>query len=370
MDKAYKFRIYPTKEQESLIQLTFGHTRHVFNHFLARRIDMYNNDKSSLGYSACCNELTILKNERLWLKDVDSTALQASLQNLDIAYKNFFRRVKNGEKPGFPKWKKRKDPYKSYRSKRVRNNIDVLDKHIKLPKIGLVKAAISKRVKGRILNASVSQSPSGKYFVSICCTDVPVDQHTPTGAVVGLDLGITTIAVTSDDNNFENNRFLKKSAKQLAKAQRALSRKQIGSNNRNKARIKVAKIQEKIANQRIDAIHNFTSEIVKMYDVICIEDLNVKGMIRNRKLAKHISDAAWGEIERQIKYKSDWHNKTLVKVDRFYPSSQLCSCGFRNIDVKDLSIRIWICPECKKLNDRDHNAAVNILNEGLRILAA
>jgi putative transposase len=311
-----------------------------------------------------------MKKEHQWLKEVDSTSLQASLRNLDFAYKNFFRRVRSGEKPGFPKWKSRKDNRKSYRSKLVGKNIEVLEKHVKLPKLGLVKASISKQVQGRILNATVSQSPSGKYYVSVCCTDVPTERGSSTGAVIGIDLGITTLATTSDvDVEFKNNSFLKKSAKKLSGLQRSLSRKSKGSRNRNKARIKVARMQEKIANQRLDSIHKMTSKLIKDYDLICIEDLNIRGMVRNRKLSKHISDASWGEIERQLRYKSEWKDKKLLQVDRYFPSSQLCVCGYKNTDVKDLSVRIWKCPECKTINDRDVNAASNILSEGLRILS-
>jgi len=277
--------------------------------------------------------------------------------------------VKSGEKPGYPKFKSKKDRKQSYKAKRIGDNISVLDKHIKLPKLGLVKAAISKIVEGRIINATVSQSPSGKYYVSVCCTDVPIKQHAGTGKMIGIDLGITTLAVTSDEAKYSNNRYLKKTSEKLTKAQRSLSRKQIGSKNREKARIKVARLQEHVANQRLDSIHKMTTQIIKENDVICVEDLHVRGMVKNRKLAKHISDASWGEVVRQLKYKADWHNKAIIQVDRFFPSSQLCECGYLNTDVKDLSIRIWKCPECKQINERDINAAKNILNEGLRLLA-
>ena len=369
MEKSYKFRIYPTQNQTDMIQRTFGCCRYVYNHFLAKRIDLYRDNGKTLNYSNCSAELTKLKKENVWLREVDAIALQSSLRDLDLAYQNFFRRVRQCEKPGFPKFKSKKNRRKSYKTKCVNNNIIVFDNRIKLPKLGLVKTAISKQVEGRILNATISQAPSGKYYVSICCTEVIIKQYAATGKMIGIDLGLKTLAVTSENVEFTNNHYLKKSAKKLAKAQRSLSRKQIGSNNREKARVKVARIQEQIANQRLDSIHKMTNRIIKDYDIICVEDLHVKGMMKNRKLVKHISDASWGEVIRQFNYKAQWHNKTLVEVDRFFPSSQLCYCGYRNSDAKDLSVRIWICPECKLLNERDVNAARNILNEGLRVLA-
>jgi putative transposase len=369
MEKAYKFRLYPDPGQVQQIQRTFGCCRYVFNHFLSQRAKLYQASGITLNYNNCSAGLTALKKELDWLREPDATALQSSLRDLETAYKNFFRRIRNGEKPGFPHFKSKRGRRRSYKSKRVGENIEALDGCVKLPKLGLVKAAISKRVQGRILNATVSQSPSGKYFVSICCTDVPVDPYPRTGAASGVDLGIKTLAVTSDDIEYPNAKYLKQSEKKLAKAQRKLSRKAKGSSNREKARVKVARVQERIANQRLDSIHKMTTELIRGNDVIAIEDLNVKGMVKNRKLAKAISDASWGEVVRQLRYKAKWHGRELVTVGRFFPSSQLCSCGFKNPLVKDLSVRQWICPTCNQLNDRDKNAALNILNEGLRLLA-
>ena len=369
MDKAYKFRIYPNQAQIKQIQQTFGSCRFVFNHFLSKRIELYKNNGKTLNYNDCSAEMTDLKADLEWLRIPDATALQSTLKDLESAYQNFFRRVKKGEKPGFPKYKSKKNRRKSYKTKRVGNNIAVLEKHVKLPKLGLVKAAISKQVVGRILNATISQSPSGKYYVSVCCADVYISPLPKSGDVVGIDLGLKDLAITSGDITYLNQKHIKKSEKKLAKAQRQLSRKASGSANRDRARIKVAKIQEHIANARNDELHKMTTDIVRKYDVIAIEDLNVKGMVKNRRLAKSISDASWGEIVRQLKYKSEWYGKQIVQVDRYFPSSQLCGCGFKNKDVKDLSVRVWICPECKTLNDRDVNAARNILTEGLKQLA-
>ena len=371
MEKAYKFRIYPNENQEILIQKTFGSCRFIYNHYLAKRIEMYKTDKTTISYNQCSKDMTNLKKELEWLKEIDSIALQSSLKDLDQAYQNFFRRVKQGDsKSGFPHFKSKKDNKKSYKTKFTNNNIQVLDKQIKLPKLGLVKCKVSKQIQGRILNATISQNPSGKYFVSVCCTEVNIPQYSPTGTVVGIDLGIKEFAVTSDGVHIENPKFLKKSEKKLAKSQRKLSRKTIGSSNRNKARIKVARCHEKIVNQRKDFLHKLSTQIVKDYDIICLETLKVKNMIKNHKLAKAISDVSWSEFVRQIGYKADWYGKIKQQIDTYYASSQLCSvCGYKNTETKDLSVREWECSECHTIHDRDENASNNILKEGLRLLS-
>ena len=369
MEYSYKFRLYPNREQENLIQRTFGCVRFVFNTFLGKRIDAYKTEKKTLNYCACSALLTEMKRDEAyaWLKEVDSIALQRSLRNVDTAYQNFFRACKNGSDVGFPNFKKKHGGRGSYTT---RQSIEVLDGYIKLRKLGKVKCRVSRQVCGRILNATISQAPSGKYFVSVCCTGVEIEPYEKTGAMVGLDMGLREFAITSDGKKYENKKCSTKAARRLARLQRRLSRKPKDSKRREKARIAVAGLHEHIANQRNDYLHKLTTELIKKNDIVVLEDFAVKNMVKNPKLGRTLGDAAWSEFVRLLEYKAAWYGKTVVKIDRFYPSSQLCSaCGYRNEGTKDLSVLKWACPQCGTEHDRDVNAAKNILNEGLRLLA-
>ena len=366
MEKAYKYRIYPSKRQKELLAKTFGSCRYVYNHYLAMKIDLYKDSKKSMSYYQCCSDLTSLKKELEWLKEVDSTALQSSLKDLDMAYQKFFK-----EHSGFPKFKSKKTHEFSFRSKCSHNNIEFCNKHIKLPKLGMVKIRDRQVPQGRILNATISQVPSGKYYVALCCTEVEIKKKEKTGKSIGLDLGIKSFCTTSNGNTIENPKYLKKSLTKLAKLQKELSRKTKGGSNRNKARIKVARQYEKISNQRKDFLQKLSTELVKNNDIICIETLKVKDMIENQNhnFAREVLDVSWYEFTRQLKYKANWYGKQIIKVDTYYPSSQLCHvCGYKNADIKDLTIREWTCPSCGTHHDRDVNAAINILNEGLKLV--
>ena len=366
MEKAFKYRIYPNKMQKELIQKTFGCVRYVHNYFLCLKQNVYQETKETISYNQMSKILTQLKKENEWLKEPDKDSLQKSLKNLDMAYQKFFK-----EHTGYPKFKSKKNRYQSYQTSCTNNNIRFECNHIKLPKLGYVKVRDKQIPSGRILNATISQESNGHYYCSICCTDIEITQYLKTGKNIGVDLGIVDFAILSDGSKIENQRFYEKSERKLAKLQKSLSRKTIGGNNWNKARIKVANLQKHISNQRNDFLHKLTTDLVKNYDVIAIEDLDVKAMKETDKSVrnKRIGDVSFAEFRRQLAYKSSWYGKYLVVIDRYYPSSQICHvCNHRD-EKKSEDIRSWNCPHCGNQLDRDINAAINILNEGLRLLS-
>ena len=362
IQKAYKFELKPTAEQKVLLNKTLGCVRFVYNYFLNERIQQYRENKRSDNYYAQAKALVDLKREKptLWLKDVNSQALQFSLRSLESAFQGFF-----SGKTGYPKFKSRKNN----NSFTAPQHIKLVDDKVYLPKFKEgITVNVHREVKGEVRKMTFSRTPSGKYFVSIL-TEQQYQPKEKKGTKVGVDLGLKHLFVTSDEVKFENNQYTKKYEKKLARAQKHLSRKTKGSRGSEKQRIKVARLHEKISNTRKDTLHKASHRLVSDYDLIAIEDLNVKGMMSNSKLSKHIADASWGTFVKFLEYKAEWDDKQVVKVDRFFPSSKTCHvCGWINQDL-DLSMREWTCQSGHHL-DRDINAAKNILQEALQIISA
>lgn len=403
MEKTYKFRAYPNKTQEKQIKRTFEATRFVYNYYLSKQIALYQRDKSHLTFNQMCKDLTSLKKDEKWLGEVSNSALQNSIKNLNNAYNRYFLEMKKNsyvrysekklryfvnvghtvtlyDSAWHPKYKD--DSNRKYSFKLQNDHFDrkaqliMFDNmKIKLPKLGWVKVRDKRTPQGKILNASIVQEPSGKYYIFLCCTGFDRTPIGKTDKQIGVDLGVNYYCSFSDGNKEPNPKFYKNSLDKLAKLQGDIDKKKPGSNNREKARLKYIRFYEKISNQKMDYINKLTTKLIRENDVICIEDLDIQEMIEEvsgpRKRIEDIRGeyygCSWSKFRKQILYKADWYDREAILVNRWYPSSQICHiCGHRNTDIRGKNIKEWDCPNCRTHHNRDYNAAVNILNEGLK----
>ena len=375
INKAYKFRLYPNQEQKELINKTFGSTRLVYNYYLSKKINEYQNNKKSINIYECIKDLKNLYIDYPFLKEVDSMTLRCSLFNLDNAYQKFFK-----EKTGYPKFKS-KFKKNSFRTNMITSKyygntyynikLDLINKTITLPKLKEIPIRGYRnldKINGRIKIATVSRELDDTYYVSVVVEeDIIVPKYRPS-TIVGLDLGIKDLVIASNYQKYQNEKIIEKYEKRIKQKQRRLAKKEKGSHNYYKLKKIIARIYKKIKNARKYLIHHITKDITDNNDIIACETLKVKKMVKNHHLAKAITDASFSEIIRQLEYKAKWKGKKLYTIATYYPSSQICShCGYKNPLLKNLSIREYTCPNCQYELDRDYNASVNIMFEGLKL---
>ena len=364
MNKAYKFRIYPNAEQQIILTKTFGCVRFIYNQMLSDKINHYEETKQKLN-----NTPAQYKSKFPWLKEVDSLALANAQMNLQTAYNSFFR----NPKIGFPKFKSKKSNRRSYTTNCVNGNISIDNGFLKLPKVGLVKLKQHRLILSnyKLKSVTISQTPSGKYYASVLFEYENQIQEQELHDFLGLDFSMHGLYKDSNGNEPAYPRYYRQAEERLKREQRKLSLMQKGSKNRSKQRIKVANLYEKVANQRKDFLHKQSRQIVNAYDCVCIENLDMKAMSQSLNFGKSVTDDGWGMFVTFLKYKLEETGKRLVKVNKFFASSQICNvCGYKNTATKNLSIRAWDCPECGAHHDRDINAAINIRNEGMRLVLA
>jgi putative transposase len=381
----YKFRLYPNQKQTIQINKTLGACRWVYNFYLHSRITIYDIYKINFNYFKCSKELTEWKNDKSidkfqWLNEIARDALDNSLQDLDNAFNNYFREIKKGNKSyGHPKFKRKHDYPQSYRSNitysgKVKKNgervptIDIKDNKIKIPKLGWVKFVKSKDFIGKIQNVTITKTASREYYISIL-VDTIKEQLPKIDKQIGIDLGVKTFGTTSDREVIENPKILSKYEKRIKMLSRRLSKKKKGGKNYQKARIKLAKLHQYIKNQRLDFLHKTSSRLINENQIICLESLDVSDMLnkQNNAMAKATQNVSLFEFRRILEYKAKWYGRTIKYIDQYFPSSQIChDCGYKNPEVKNLNIREWTCPNCGEHHDRDVNAALNILHEGLK----
>ena len=362
MNKAYKFRIYPNAEQKELLAKTFGCVRFIYNKMLVDKIEHYKNTGKKLN-----NTPAQYKKEFEWLKEVDSLALANAQLNLQTAYNNFFR----SKSVGFPKFKSKKSNHRSYTTNCINGNIKLIDGYIVLPKLGKVKIKQHRNIQAdyKLKSVTVSQNPSGKYFVSVLFEYESIVIKKEPKTFLGLDYSMHELYVDSNGDEPCYPKYYRNAEKTLKRAQQKLSKMQKDSKNRDKQRKRVAILHEKVANQRKDFLHKLSRQIANVYDCVCIESLNMKAMSRSLNFGKSVHDNGWGMFTTYLKYKLEDMGKQLIKVDKFFASSQVCNvCGYKNSEVRNLSIREWDCPNCKTHHNRDVNAAINIKNEGMRLV--